>query len=218
MTLPAAVNLPEVYRYLGYGKDAQPDGETCRRLDAVCTRLLGTARPHGVWRALTLAETQPLWQGGDIARHLAGCDGCVLLAVTLGVPTDALLRALSAADVADAVLADAAASVLTEQLAQQAEDAARAEAARQGRYLTGRFSPGYGDFPIAVQPQLLRLLDAPRAIGLCASASCLLTPRKSVTAVCGTAAHPVTGRLAGCAHCALRTTCAYRKQGRTCSE
>ena len=46
-----------------------------------------------------------------------------------------------------------------------------------------RFSPGYGDLPLELQGELLHLLDAPRKIGLCASASHILTPRKSVTAI-----------------------------------
>ena len=90
------------------------------------------------------------------------------------------------------------------------------EEREEGQFLTGRFSPGYGDYPIAVQNDLLRLLDAPRKIGLCATPTHLLTPRKSVTAVLGVAGHPVTGRRAGCANCALRERCAYRKEGKTC--
>ena len=54
-------------------------------------------------------------------------------------------------------------------------------------------------------------------IGLCLTPDCLLTPRKSVTAILGTADHPVTGTKAGCATCALRTKCAYRKKGTTCA-
>lgn len=103
-----------------------------------------------------------------------------------------------------------------EQTADAAEQTLRNEEREEGQFLTGRFSPGYGDYPIAVQNDLLRLLDAPRKIGLCATPAHLLTPRKSVTAVLGVAGHPVTGRRAGCANCALRERCAYRKEGKTC--
>ena len=103
-----------------------------------------------------------------------------------------------------------------EQTADAAEQTLRNEEREEGQFLTGRFSPGYSDYPIAVQNDLLRLLDAPRKIGLCATPAHLLTPRKSVTAVLGVAGHPVTGRRAGCANCALRERCAYRKEGKTC--
>lgn len=32
--------------------------------------------------------------------------------------------------------------------------------------MTFRFSPGYGDYPIEMQKEYLRILDAPRKIGL----------------------------------------------------
>lgn len=52
-----------------------------------------------------------------------------------------------------------------EQTADAAEQTLRNEEREEGQFLTGRFSPGYGDYPIAVQNDLLRLLDAPRKIG-----------------------------------------------------
>lgn len=83
-------------------------------------------------------------------------------------------------------------------------------------YLTGRYSPGYGDWPIGVQPRIAALLDTPRRIGLCVTGTCLMLPRKSITAALGLSRTPVTGRRAGCAHCALRDKCEYRKRGETC--
>ena len=103
----------------------------------------------------------------------------------------------------------------------QAADAAEAElrqwAAKEGKYLTGRFSPGYGDWDIAVQPLVANALDTVRRAGLCVTDTNLMTPRKSVTAILGVSGHPVKGKLAGCGHCVLRTRCEYRKRGKTCA-
>ena len=100
-------------------------------------------------------------------------------------------------------------------------DAAEAElrqwAAKEGKYLTGRFSPGYGDWDIAVQPLVANALDTVRRAGLCVTDPNLMTPRKSVTAILGVSGHPVKGKLAGCGHCVLRTRCEYRKRGKTCA-
>lgn len=71
---------------------------------------------------------------------------------------------------------------------------------RAGRYLTGRYSPGYGDWPITVQPLVAAALDTARRAGLCVTDSNLMTPRKSVTALLGVSDHPVRGHLAGCGH------------------
>ena len=101
--------------------------------------------------------------------------------------------------------------------AEAAEAQLRQWAATEGKYLTGRFSPGYGDWDIAVQPLVAAALDTVRKAGLCVTDTNLMTPRKSVTALLGVSDHPVKGQLAGCGHCVLRTRCEYRKRGKTCA-
>ena len=110
-----------------------------------------------------------------------------------------------------------AGSALAEQAAEAAEAELRQWAAKEGKYLTGRFSPGYGDWDIAVQPLVANALDTVRRAGLCVTDTNLMTPRKSVTAILGVSDHPVKGKLAGCGHCVLRTRCEYRKRGKTCA-
>ena len=121
-------------------------------------------------------------------------------------------------DIAAGVASDAIGSVLAEQAADAAEAELRQWAAEQDKYLTGRFSPGYGDWPISLQPLLAETLDTARQIGLYVTDTYLMTPRKSVTALLGVSDHPVRGQLAGCGHCVLRARCNYRKRGITCAE
>ena len=104
------------------------------------------------------------------------------------------------------------------EMADAAEGQLRQWAAEQGLFLTGRFSPGYGDWPISLQPLLAETLDTARQIGLYVTDTYLMTPRKSVTALLGVSDHPVRGELAGCGHCVLRARCNYRKRGITCAE
>ena len=54
-----------------------------------------------------------------------------------------------------------------------------------GETLVARYSPGYGDFPLAAQGALVSLLDTPRKVGVSLTSTFLLTPSKSVTAVIG---------------------------------
>ena len=79
-----------------------------------------------------------------------------------------------------------------------------------------RYSPGYGDLPLELQNPLLDLLDAPRRVGLCASASHILTPRKSVTAILGAADGPIQPTVRSCLGCPARESCQYRKSGGHC--
>ena len=73
-----------------------------------------------------------------------------------------------------------------------------------------RFSPGYGDLPIELQDPILRLLDAPRRVGLCATDRHILTPRKSVTAVLGISDGEISPQKRGCASCTFRDRCKFQ--------
>ena len=155
-----------------------------------------------------------LSQGEDIKKHLADCDRAVVLCATLGAEADRLIRVSQISDMPRAVVIDALASAMTEQVCAQV-DRLLAEQL-EGCYFTYRFSPGYGDYPIELQREFLRFLDAPRKIGLTVTESFLLTPAKSVTAVAGISAEPVPRGRRGCAVCSLRDTCAYRRKGSHC--
>ena len=148
---------------------------------------------------------------------LERCSEALLLAVTVGPGVDGQIRRAGVGDIAAGVASDAIGSVLAEQAADAAEAELRQWAAEQDKYLTGRFSPGYGDWPIGVQPLVAAALDTARRAGLCVTENDLMTPRKSVTALLGLSDHPVKGRLAGCGHCVLNTRCEYRKRGKTCA-
>ena len=210
---------------MGYRADSHTITPTLDRMvDGCIEEVLKTARPRAVFSPILPIEAEngaysaaglPL-TGEDMRKHLEHCQQVVLLAVTLGAPLDMLIRRAEAVDMARAVVLDAAANVAVEEAAQQAEEEMRGILAGAGRYLTGRYSPGYGDYPISVQRELLRLTDAGRKIGLSVTPSHIMTPRKSITAVLGVADLPVKGHLAGCGHCVLQKTCLFRKRGTTC--
>ncbi len=211
---PAQIDLDQAARYLGAKGEAD---ESTRALLARCAApLLAAAAPRAVCLRAPVESLEPLWQGRDIRRHLAGCQETVLLAVTLGPGVDAQIRRAGVGDIAASAASDALASTLTEQACDQAEGRLRTLAGAEGLYLTGRYSPGYGDWPIGVQPRLAALLDTQRRIGLYVTDTCLMLPRKSVTAALGLSPTPAAGHQAGCAACALWEKCEYRKRGQTC--
>ena len=85
-------------------------------------------------------------------------------------------------------------------------------------FLTDRFSPGYGDLPLSLQPEICSALDAARRLGLHVTEHFLLNPSKSVTAVIGLSDRPQMARIRGCGHCAMYETCALRKGGKRCAD
>ena len=215
---PEAIDLGQAARYLG--AQGKPDEATLALLERCAPPLLRAAMPKAVWMLADAAawDESGVLQGEDIRKHLAGCHQAILLAVTLGPMVDSQIRRAAVGDVAAGAAADALASALAEQVADLAENKLRQWAAERGLFLTGRFSPGYGDWPITVQPLLAEALDTARQLGLYVTDTYLMTPRKSVTALLGASDHPVKGQLAGCGHCALRARCDYRKRGITCAE
>ena len=170
------VNREEALRYLG--SSSQPDARMLSLLDEAESELLTAAKPKYLYRVTEL-PCDWLIQGEDIKKHLTGCEQAVVMCATLGAEVDRLIRVSQISDMPRAVVIDAMASAMIEQvcaevdrlLAQQMTDS----------FFTYRFSPGYGDYPIELQSGFLRFLDAPRKIGLSATESFLLTPTKSVT-------------------------------------
>ncbi len=214
---PEAIDILQAARY--FGCHGEPDAGTLALLERCAGPLLAAAMPRAVWLEAdvdSLTEAGIL-AGDDIFRHLEGCGHALLLAVTLGAGVDAQIRRAGVGDIAASVASDALGSALAEQAADAAEAELRQWAAGEGKYLTGRFSPGYGDWPITVQPLVAAALDTARRAGLCVTSTNLMTPRKSITALLGVSDHPVKGKLAGCGHCVLRTRCEYRKRGKTCA-
>ena len=214
---PAAIDTAQAARY--FGARGTPDESTMALLEKCAVPLLAAATPRAVWLEAdvdSLLEAGIL-QGGDVMKHLEGCPQALMLAVTLGPGVDAQIRRAGVGDIASIRASDALGSALAEQTADAAEAELRQLAAAEGTYLTGRFSPGYGDWDIAVQPLVANALDTVRRAGLCVTDTNLMTPRKSVTAILGVSDHPVKGKLAGCGHCVLRTRCEYRKRGKTCA-
>ena len=154
--------------------------------------------------------------GEDIKEHLKSCDGIILMAATLGNEVDTFLRMQEIKDMADAVIADAAANVAIEHVCQEKEEEIRRILKKENKYLTMRYSPGYGDLPINIQGEILNVLDSQRKIGLAVTPSNIMIPRKSVTSIMGVAEIDVKGKLSGCKNCVLKTKCIYRKRGITC--
>ena len=217
------LNRREVLLYLGHrGQEIGP--ELARQLDESEAALLAAARPRLVWRAVPveadchLGGTELTLEGADIRALLRPCREAVLMAATLGPDVDALIQRAQVRDMAQAVILDACASTAIENVCNHAQADLEAYYRQRGKYLTDRFSPGYGDLPLEQQPEFCRVLDTARKIGLAVGASLMLTPCKSVTAVMGVADTPQPRRAAGCENCNLFYTCQFRKKGNVCHE
>lgn len=216
-----SVDRAEALKFMGYGS-AMPDSSFTERIDRAEKELLSSARPRFIWKVLDISDRQENFciageiklTGNAICEHLADCTEAVFMAATLSAHCDMLIKKAQARSMTDALITDALASAGIEQICDKAEALIRKELS--GKYMTWRFSPGYGDLPLDLQEDILSLLDAQRKIGLTATDSLMLIPTKSVTAIIGVSDKPLPKKRQGCAYCNMRDRCQFRKKGVHC--
>ncbi len=149
--------------------------------------------------------------GSDIARHLMDSQQCYLLAVTLNPYFETRIKHYEKFDLSKSLIFDACCSVAIEQACDEVEEMLALEAKIDFSLgITPRFSPGYGDLPITIQPDILKILGAYK-FGLTCTESFILVPRKSVTAILGIQAQHLPKKFHDCANCNLKTTCTFKK-------
>ena len=120
-----------------------------------------------------------------VAAWMLGCTGIYLAAVTLGPELDAEVAELSqSGDVTRAFLLNAYGAEAAEALMESLNREITRQVEGRGLTTTKRYSPGYGDWPVTAQRDLLGHLGADR-IGIRLTESCLMIPEKSVSAIIG---------------------------------
>lgn len=222
MLLLEKIDQREALRYMGYKSD-MPDEKIQGIIDRCEKDLLAVVKPKFIYKvfdishgenAVNVEGTTLVLEGKDISAHLKDCTKCVLLAATLSSGADMIIRRLEAEDMTKAVITDFLASAAVEQVCDMVDKTVKSDLPQLEQ--TWRFSPGYGDLPIEIQGEFLQVLDAPKRIGLNATANNILTPRKSVTAVIGLSENKISKGRRGCVICSMKDTCPYRKRGEHC--
>ncbi len=166
-----------------------------KAIDKQLTKSDHLIHPLGVWEIFPinrlLQENKAILgdnsvlEGSSIMNHLAGCSYAGVLAATIGVWLEKKVDALFAdneylkAVILDAIGSEAAENTIDILNTWFLEE----QGLVQGQY-TKRYSPGYGDWNIEIQRDLLSLAKAER-IGMKVNDASILIPRKSVTAVVG---------------------------------
>lgn len=207
----------EAVRYLGYGTHAVDD-RTLVMIREAFEEIRESAGERFIYRIfeLELQEPDKVWidgfyiQSKDLYRSMKECTHAVLLAATLGAGTDRLLKRCTVTDMAKAVVVQACAAALLEEYVDGCQQVIEKKLAEEEQYVRPRFSPGYGDFSISYQEEILRRLDTSRQIGLSMTESSMLVPVKSVTAVMGICKTKEPCHKKGCEWCE-NIDCTYRR-------
>lgn len=178
------IKVKDVMRYLR----VKENDSTMRRLLEECSNCVyESASPKAVYVKVNVEIKKDIVDLGfvkvkssNLAMHLADCDEAYVIATTLGVGVDRLFEKYNRILQTKAAVCDATASALIESFCDYVNE-----------YIVGdkdsvmRFSPGYGDFDLKYQKDILEYLDANKKIGISLTDSLMMVPTKSITAIIG---------------------------------
>ena len=182
------IDIGEVLRYMGNGKSDIKE-EILSEVISVCEMLKSSVSPQYVYRIFPITVKEDTVQIDNIsfassrlAKHLKDCKEAAIRAATLGIQADNAIRRSAILGTVNVSAAQAAGTAMIEQVADYATDAIEKES---GLKAIPRFSPGYADWHLSAQRDMLNLCDAQRRIGITLTDSLMMVPTKSVTAIIG---------------------------------
>ena len=191
------MRLREVYRYLGYRK-IKPTPEIDARIQQCIGRMQAAATPRAISRRFPVRTEAPdlveiaslTIRSRDLYRNLSGCDDAYMFAATIGIGIDLLIKRGEVASMTDSIIYQAAGAEMIESYADSEVATLRAQEADRGYQLRPRYSPGYGDLPLALQTDFARILDMQKWCGISLTDALLMVPSKSITAFIGCTRQP----------------------------
>lgn len=166
-------------------------------LEQACIEAQIVSKPKAIWQiydynpaSATIMSPAPLTLPPTvISKHLTNSVKVVVIAVTIGDKLEELVSDyFTKNEYTLGLLLDAAGTTAVEIAADQVCELIKQQANKEGYSTLSRFSPGYGQWDVTVQPQILSLAHADE-INITATPACMLLPRKSITAVIGLTAN-----------------------------
>ncbi|MDR1012414.1 MAG: hypothetical protein LBL40_00990 [Coxiellaceae bacterium] len=197
----------EAIRYLGYRNDKNITLEIDSMIHKGMIETCAIAEPRALYRYFFIQNTIDLNCDFMFHEH----EGIILMGATLGVSIDRLLGRTQIKDMLYALVLDSCATAAIEEVCDNLQIDLTSIYINRNRYLTDRYSPGYGSLPLSIQSQLLFLLDAERKIGLGATENFLLTPSKSITAMMWVDRSQPKIEYNSCNICKMCHTCNFRR-------
>jgi len=211
--LEPRIEREELWHFLGYPAGREPP----ERVATLARELLEDAR------ALTAARGAfmhlPVERAAEVGLEPIDAEALVIGLVTAGGGIEARARELvDAGEMTRGLIMDAAGSAAAEEAADllgaQIVEAGHADANGADPSSAGavscRLSPGYGRWPLSVQPALFALLPHEQ-VGVQLLPSHMMVPRKSISFAMWLGADgPIGSGLSGCSRCTLEH-CRYRR-------
>lgn len=125
-----------------------------------------------------------LFFGKKIASLIQECDYVTLLLTTIGEALPDRATEIQKKEPTDAFYLEYVGGWMADYLADRVDERIVRECNKNGYTTTMRYSPGYGDWTLDAQPELIRLMEAEK-IGVTLTDTKIMIPRKSVSAALG---------------------------------
>lgn len=185
------VKKSEIYRYLGYTKNAPVGDNVEAMVEEILENVLVNSRPMVCYKRFSLDFDEGINFGfmkvhsKDLKVNLMNCQEAIIFAATIGLYTDVQIKRESILSPARACVYQAVGAAVIEEVCDTFNEFIRKNEALEGNTLKPRYSPGYGDVSLEVQKDIFRELDCARMAGITLSDSLHMIPEKSVTAIIG---------------------------------
>lgn len=206
------IDKKEVLRYLGYGKN-ECDEAVLKKIDRITEQIKECLSLKACYEKYPLIFMDDMLSFGniktesaDLKKNLSGYSYVIVFCATIGIDVDRIISKYGVTSPADMVIAQSVGATFIEAWCDiLCNRFSKMEENEVGR----RFSPGYGDFPLLMQKELLNMVDASRKIGVTLTESLLMMPSKSVSAIVGVGGEPEHSK-GGCNNCDNKN-CPYRR-------
>ena len=185
------INKGEILRYSGIpvATDMSRMEETDDLVDKVIELSKKEFTYRVVYRYFDISDDDELIgifrQSKDLMKNMHDCKYGMIFAATVGAGIDRLITRYKKIDSAMALMMQAHGAERAESLCDRFCADVKKAAEEKGYTTHPRYSPGFGDLPLNVQPLLLERVGAEKRLGITLGDSYLMSPSKSVTAVIG---------------------------------
>ncbi|MDD5086105.1 MAG: vitamin B12 dependent-methionine synthase activation domain-containing protein [Candidatus Omnitrophica bacterium] len=190
------ISREDVYRLLKFARaKTQSTPKVEALIEAEIKEGYALAEPRAIYETYSISKREKdsiLLEGcslviksRDVAERLAKSPKLSFFACTIGrALPDKVNEYMRLKETTRAAILDAVGSEAVEGVANSVNEAIVKGACGEECKLLPRFSPGYGDWELVAEEEVLKLLKAER-VGITLSPSYIMVPEKSITAVVG---------------------------------
>lgn len=223
------IDKKEVLRYLKY-KNQNIDDNLSKMIEESILETKKIINPRFIYRKylikklkyndekneLMLEDGNIVFKSNDLYKLLENCNECMLISATLGLEIERELRKLTYTNLTKGVILDACATTAIEEVCDIVQDNISRDLQKINKYITSRYSPGYGDLSIEYNVQINNILNSHNKLGLTVNHSGIMIPRKSVIAIIGVSDKKTKSTKKTCENCDNVKNCEYKKEGHIC--